>query len=52
MAKPEESVKKSLKMLDLEYIDLYLLHWPKFFDYKNGKKSRKRIYKVYRCIQL
>lgn len=38
MAKPEESVKKSLKMLGLDYIDLYLLHWPKFFDCKNGKK--------------
>ena len=38
MAKPEEAVKKSLKMLGLDYIDLYLLHWPKFFDYKNGKK--------------
>ena len=27
-------------MLGLNYIDLYLLHWPKFFNYdKNGKKK-------------
>ncbi len=36
---PESAIKNSLKMLGLKYIDLYLLHWPKYFDYsKNGKK--------------
>ena len=39
MANPENAIKKSLKNLDMDYIDLYLMHWPKFFDYdKNGNK--------------
>ena len=29
---PELAIKNSLKMLDLNYVDLYLLHWPKFYD--------------------
>ena len=36
---PELAIKNSLKMLGLNYIDLYLLHWPKFFDY--GGKNKK-----------
>ena len=39
---PESAVKNSLKMLGLDYIDLYLLHWPKFFDY-NGKYKKTNI---------
>ena len=39
MKDPESAIKKSLKRLDLNYIDLYLIHWPKFFDYdKKGNK--------------
>ena len=30
---PEEDIKSSLELLGLEYIDLYLEHWPKFFKY-------------------
>lgn len=36
---PEAAVKRSLKILGLDYIDLYLEHWPKFFDYdEKGEK--------------
>ena len=37
---PEKAIQTSLKKLGLTYIDLYLDHWPKFFDYdkKTGKK--------------
>ena len=39
---PELAIKNSLKMLGLNYIDLYLLHWPKFFDYE-GKVKKTNI---------
>jgi len=36
---PESAIKQSLKTLGLDYIDLYLEHWPQFFDYgENDKK--------------
>ena len=36
---PESAIKQSLKTLGLDYIDLYLEHWPHFFDYgENDKK--------------
>ena len=39
MTNPESCIKESLKNLDMDYIDLYLIHWPKFFDYdKKGNK--------------
>ncbi len=40
---PEESLEESLKKLQLDYVDLYLDHWPKFFDYnEKGEKINIR----------
>ena len=37
---PEEAIKRSLKTLGLDYVDLYLEHWPKFFNYnEKGEKT-------------
>ena len=36
---PELAIKNSLKILGLNNIDLYLLHWPKYFDYKGKNKK-------------
>ena len=39
MSEPETCIKRSLQKLNMNYIDLYLIHWPKFFDYdKKGNK--------------
>ena len=42
ISNPELAIKNSLKMLGLNYIDLYLLHWPKYFDY-NGKNKKTNL---------
>ena len=40
MTEAEEAIKRSLKNLGVDYVDLYLLHWPKFFDYdEKGEKT-------------
>ena len=35
---PEKELRETLKRLQLDYIDLYLDHWPLFYKYENGKK--------------
>ena len=37
---PIEALKSSLKKLDLNYVDLYLIHWP-LPEFKNGKFEKK-----------
>lgn len=37
----EEAIKRSLKALGVDYIDLYLLHWPKYLIIM--KKAKKLI---------
>ena len=40
MTEAEEAIKRSLKNLGVDYVDLYLLHWPKFFIYnEKGEKT-------------
>ena len=53
MSNPEACIKKSLKQLDMDYVDLYLIHWPKFFDYdKNGNKiNLAPIHKVWPLME-
>jgi diketogulonate reductase-like aldo/keto reductase len=36
---PESAIKQSLKTLGLDYVDLYLEHWPKFYDYGENEKK-------------
>ena len=41
MTDPEAAIQRSLKNLGLDYIDLYLLHWPKFFIFnEKGEKVK------------
>lgn len=42
----EGSIKESLKKLQLDYVDLYLLHWPKR-EFKNNKITRLPTYKLW-----
>ena len=42
ITEPEVAVKRSLKTLGLDYIDIYLLHWPIFFHItEKGEKKDK-----------
>ena len=53
MTNPDSAIKKSLQRLGLDYIDLYLIHWPKFFDYdkKGGKINIAPMHKVWPIME-
>lgn len=40
---PESAIKQSLKTLGLDYIDLYLEHWPQFFDFGENDKKKNMV---------
>lgn len=40
-----EAFEDSLKRLDLEYVDLYLIHWPEPGKYKDTWKALEKLYK-------
>lgn len=42
--KPEKAFSQSLDKLKMDYVDLYLLHWP-FLNWKNAWKTLENIYK-------
>lgn len=44
--------EKSMKELDLDYIDLYLIHWPVTGKRKDSWKALQRIYKEGRCRSI
>ncbi len=43
--RPETAFYQSLSRLGMDYVDLYLLHWP-FFGWKNAWKTLEKIYKA------
>ena len=50
---PESAIKQSLKTLGLDYVDLYLEHWPKFFDYEenNNKINMMPMHKIWPLME-
>ena len=42
--RPEKAFQESMERLNMDYVDLYLLHWP-FLNWKNAWKALEKIYK-------
>ena len=53
MSEPETCIKRSLQKLNMNYIDLYLIHWPKFFDYdkKGNKVNLMPLHKIWPLME-
>lgn len=54
---PEQAIKKSLKDLKLDYLDLYLIHWPVTFATNDEgdeifDKNGENVLEKFDCIQL
>lgn len=47
----EGSLKRSLKKLKLDYVDLYLIHWPMGYYDKENKLILKPLYKTWREME-
>ena len=49
----ESAIKQSLKTLGLDYVDLYLEHWPKFYDYgeNNNKINMMPMHKIWPLME-
>lgn len=44
-----EALKDSLKQLDMDYVDLYLIHWPQTNTYLDSWKQMEELYKEGFC---
>lgn len=49
MGDPEAAIKHSLKMLQMDYVDLYLIHWPLNWpeDGVTGKLNKHPMHKIW-----
>lgn len=50
--KVQESFEESLKELNMDYVDMYLMHWPVEGYYIDSWKSMEELYKAGRCRSI
>lgn len=48
---PEDAIKRSLKELDLTYVDLYLDHWPVSEYYRDGELKKVSVRDLWRNME-